>query len=112
MSALRMPFGKYQGQALEDVPTRYLLWCLRAYRRLPPELWEALDQELRRRGLAGELPPASPPPDWLRLIRRWYRQLSLRYHPDRGGSAEAMQAVNAAHELLQSLLVEHERRPS
>ena len=33
-------------------------------------------------------------------LRRAYRSLSLRYHPDRGGSAEAFARVAEAHECL------------
>lgn len=25
---MKMPFGKYKGQALEDLPGDYLTWCL------------------------------------------------------------------------------------
>jgi curved DNA-binding protein CbpA len=37
------------------------------------------------------------------LIGRWYREMSLRFHPDRGGSDEAMQAINHAHDRLKEL---------
>jgi curved DNA-binding protein CbpA len=33
-------------------------------------------------------------------IRRVYRELALIYHPDRGGSNEAMQAINEFYERL------------
>jgi curved DNA-binding protein CbpA len=34
----------------------------------------------------------------------WYRGLVLKYHPDRGGSHEAMVAINDAHERLVALV--------
>jgi curved DNA-binding protein CbpA len=37
------------------------------------------------------------------MIRQWYRGLVLDFHPDRGGSHEAMQAINEAHERLRKL---------
>lgn len=33
-------------------------------------------------------------------VRRAYRRLALQHHPDRGGSLEMMQAINAAYEQL------------
>jgi curved DNA-binding protein CbpA len=38
------------------------------------------------------------------VIDRWYRGLVMDYHPDRGGSKEAMQAVNDAHDRLRKLV--------
>jgi hypothetical protein len=37
-------------------------------------------------------------------LKTWIRQLTLRYHPDRGGSQEEMKVVNAAYDLLKQLL--------
>jgi hypothetical protein len=37
------------------------------------------------------------------LIAGWYRRLALKYHPDRGGSHEAMKIVNDAREQLEKL---------
>jgi hypothetical protein len=39
-------------------------------------------------------------------LRRAYRSAALRLHPDRGGSNDAMAAVNRAYEVLHALLVE------
>lgn len=36
-------------------------------------------------------------------IKRRYRQLAMEHHPDRGGVAEKLQAINAAMELLEPL---------
>jgi hypothetical protein len=38
------------------------------------------------------------------VVKTWIRQLTMRYHPDRGGSQEEMKVVNAAYELLKQLL--------
>jgi hypothetical protein len=40
------------------------------------------------------------------LITSWYRQMSLKYHPDRGGSNEAMKVVNDGVEQLRAMLAE------
>jgi hypothetical protein len=42
--------------------------------------------------------------DWGPVIRTWYRTLCLKFHPDRGGSTEQMQAINAAHDELRRLV--------
>ena len=36
----------------------------------------------------------------LEEIKRAYRKLALRFHPDRGGNEEKMKAVNLAYEYL------------
>ncbi len=101
---MQMPFGKHAGQAVAEVPTPYLLWVLRARRHLDPALRRAIREVLTARGCA--LPPeaADPTPDWAAVLRRWYRGLVLDYHPDRGGSHEAMRAINEAHDRLRKLV--------
>jgi curved DNA-binding protein CbpA len=38
------------------------------------------------------------------LMKRWFAELSLRYHPDRGGTDAEMRVVNDAYERLRKLL--------
>jgi hypothetical protein len=38
------------------------------------------------------------------LIRGWYHSLADDFHPDRGGSVEAMRVVNEAHDRLRKLV--------
>jgi hypothetical protein len=40
------------------------------------------------------------------LIDRWYRQLALQHHPDRGGDVKVMQAMNEAYRSLKQLVQE------
>jgi hypothetical protein len=42
-----LPFGKYRGQELRDVPPDYLLWVLRNFERLNDSLREAITRFLR-----------------------------------------------------------------
>jgi hypothetical protein len=49
-------------------------------------------------------PGATPPAAWEPIVRRWYRDLVMRWHPDRGGSTAAMQMINECHSRLQKLL--------
>jgi hypothetical protein len=39
-----------------------------------------------------------------KVVRGWYRELSLRFHPDRGGSDERQLALNVAQDRLKELL--------
>jgi hypothetical protein len=103
-----MPFGRYKGSSLEDVPSSYLAWCLRTC-DLDPWLREAIEEELNSRAPRRPPPPRNPPPGppppvLAGIISEWYRRLALRYHPDRGGSTEAMQAINDAAAQLRQMV--------
>lgn len=104
-----MPFGKHRGMPVRDCPRSYLAWCLEnCDLRLRPTLRLAIVRELRSwldeqggPAPAGVRPDAAVP-DVLSAVRGWYRRLSLRYHPDKGGSTAAMAAINEAYEQLRS----------
>lgn len=107
-----MNFGKYHNEPVSTVPTPYLLWCLRECECLDDWLRAAIEQELaRRRGQRSQAPPAqtSPPRadtalvDVKAIISTAYREMAMRFHPDRGGTKEAMQAVNATIDRLRQL---------
>jgi hypothetical protein len=98
---MRISFGKYQGRRLEDIPDGYLLWVLETCDNIGPTLREAIRDQL---GLGRETQA-----DWPEIVRQWYRQMSRDYHPDRGGSHEAMQAVNDGYERLLELFEAHSR---
>lgn len=49
---MKMPWGKHKGEELEDVPTDYLEWILREARRIPDDLAEEMENQIRMR--AGE----------------------------------------------------------
>lgn len=96
-----MPFGKHQDQPLNAIPTSYLRWLLTI--DLSEWLEDAVRDELELRGIrdsSNTEEKRQPKLD----VSGWYRKLSLRFHPDRGGSKEAMQAVNVAKELLEEML--------
>jgi hypothetical protein len=50
--------------------------------------------------------PRYPAPlvDLPSVIKTWYRALCLDYHPDRGGSHEAMVAITDAKERLERMV--------
>uniref|UniRef100_A0A7C4QKX3 J domain-containing protein n=1 Tax=Schlesneria paludicola TaxID=360056 RepID=A0A7C4QKX3_9PLAN len=95
---MRMPFGKYRGQPLSEIPQHYLEWLLRSV-DLRPSLEAAVIAELNQR-----YKPPPPPIDLKAVTKAWYRQLTLKYHPDRGGSNAAMAAINDAYDVLRELL--------
>jgi Putative quorum-sensing-regulated virulence factor len=110
----RMPFGRHKGRPISALPTGYLCW-LTTLEDLKWHLREAVEAELRRRPDAVERdddgrrrPPPRPPalPPWEPVVRAWQREMTLLFHPDKGGSHEAMQAVNAGADKLRKLFAE------
>lgn len=94
-----LAFGKYKGQLLEDVPDNYLEW-------LDEQEWvkgltrQALDAELKRRFLKSGY---TPEPPGFSCISSLYKELAKKYHPDKGGSNEAMQAINEFYTALKKI---------
>src|SRR5262249_3284225 len=100
-----------QGKLLSEIPTSYLCWLLREVTDLAPYLKYGVQEELKRRGVASGQAPPPPPPrgdrsmvDIRSLVKTWFRELSLRWHPDRGGGNREMMVVNDARERLCKLL--------
>ncbi len=92
-------FGKYRGRLVSEVPSSYLAWCLRSLDRLSPWLRQAIEGELRQRDELPEQSVAISP----EVVRDWYGRMAMEFHPDRGGSNEAMKAVNRGRELLEMM---------
>jgi hypothetical protein len=101
-----MRFGKYRGQALSEIPSSYLRWCLRELEHLSDDLHDAMAAELDSRDSYGPIrhPPSGPPVDWPCIVRKWHSEMALQFHPDRGGSVEVMQAINHAADRLRELV--------
>lgn len=102
MPLVKMPFGKYRDEPLEEIPTGYLEWVVRNCTRIDPWLRRLIDVELEER--KQPVPERQNGADWVPIISRWYRELAMKFHPDRGGSHEQMQAINEANDLLKRLL--------
>ena len=87
---MEMPFGKYKGEDVEDLPESYLRWLtsIDLYGSLREAVYEAL----------GKPDPQKQLPAQIQLV---YKQIAKRWHPDTGGSDEAMTAVNEFYEELQ-----------
>jgi hypothetical protein len=105
-------FGRHNGQPVEDVPTDYLLWCLRECKRLDQLLADAIREELYRRRHGGRRTrgggenkaQAGPLAILAAVLATWYREMSLKHHPDRGGSNEVMQIINDLYDRLKRVL--------
>jgi hypothetical protein len=94
---MQMPFGKYHGADLEDIPDSYLEWLFGLEDlREPLRSAVILERAARRKDFyEGNVP------DKQDRVRSAYRELSLKYHPDRhGGSHIAQCAINEFYERL------------
>jgi hypothetical protein len=98
-----MPWGKFKGKPLSAIDDAYLTWVLHEAEAAKPWLKQAVEAELSRRGCAEDPSPGAVV-HVKEIVRRWFREMSLKYHPDRGGSENAMRALNHAHERLRELL--------
>jgi Putative quorum-sensing-regulated virulence factor len=100
-----MPFGKFKGAPVEDLPSSYLWWLVENIELREP-LKSAIEDEVESRSFRSEEPAV--PEEILAaagdIVRAGYRILSQRYHPDRGGDLERMKRVNLAAEWLRGQL--------
>ena len=72
---MRMPFGKYAGLQVEELPTDYLLWLRHNIRNLREPLKSILDHTLDVRGYGVPGNSAAPDND---VIKRTFRELALK----------------------------------
>jgi hypothetical protein len=113
---MKMPFGKYRGTEIEDIPSDYLKW-LRTI-DLHGHLKRAVEDEWRVRepdedeDEDEDEAPATPPMNLDgedralldELMRAGYRTLARKYHPDLAtGHAETMVRLNRLMDRLKDL---------
>jgi hypothetical protein len=102
-----MPFGKWKGHLVSTIPPSYLRWLLREVDNLDPQLRRAAEEVLRARGepVDDPEPRYAPPADMRNSIKSWYREMAMKYHPDRTlDNGAAMSAINHGYERLKELL--------
>ena len=96
-----MPFGKHKGTPIDQVPLSYIEWLLE---KDNVDGWLRSElEESRRKQLGGpfdEFRHEFEDDLQSRKIRKIYLELSRKWHPDKGGSHEAMAALNMFHEKL------------
>ena len=99
MNYHKMPFGKFKGETIDEIPSTYLVYALEKF-EMPLELEEGMREELIVRFdlFTPSSRQASSPID--KKINSAYRIVSKKYHPDTGGSHEAMTAINEFKSLL------------
>jgi hypothetical protein len=109
-SDVRMTFGQHRGRRVGSIDSGYLAWLLLNVRRLDWRLREAIELELEGRDHGQPERPRhsceeenGPLVDIGTIVKTWYREMSLRFHPDRDGSHQAMTAINCAHDRLKEL---------
>src|SRR5262245_30672800 len=115
-----MPFGKYRGWLVSDLPMDYLFW-LRSLPDLRPNLKSAIEWEWTQRLEAdersrrqSECRPSSMDrllgqensQLFIELVQAGRRALALKYHPDRNGDSTQMARLN---DFVDRLLVEVKR---
>src|SRR5690606_36506550 len=95
-------FGKHRGKPLEEIPLDYLHWFYVNCENASPYLRVEIGRILREREHdQSEQPSTALTTD---VASRWYLRLAVEFHPDRGGSHEAMKAVNRGREVLLEML--------
>jgi hypothetical protein len=90
-----MPFGKFKGQHVDELPGDYLEWLFENV-----DLRGGLEKAVRD-ALAEQSKAVDAVLNDSALIHKIYRGLCRRWHPDCGGSTPAMQAINDFYEKLQ-----------
>jgi hypothetical protein len=104
-----MPFGKHRGSPVAEVPVPCPRWVLKnddmsLYPGLRPAIRAIL--AINTPGLPNATKSADCYITWVKQqVNQCYREVALLYHPDRrGGSTEAMVAINATFERLRRSL--------
>jgi hypothetical protein len=103
-----MPFGRYEGQPVSELPDGYVRW-LWSLTNLRDPLRTTVEREYRRRfdAPAPRLLPSPAARDAAcALVAAGYRTLVKKTHPDVGGDHAAMVALTAARDFLRAVLGE------
>jgi uncharacterized protein (DUF3820 family) len=90
MNYKTFPFGKYKGYILDEIPTNYIVYAIEQM-DLPDELTDEFKLILIDR-LDIDLIYVD--------IKKYYREMCKKYHPDTGGSDYAMQIINEFYNLI------------
>ncbi|NMC87211.1 MAG: hypothetical protein GYA69_02045 [Candidatus Moranbacteria bacterium] len=99
-----MPFGKYHGCELHELPDSYVKWLW-----LKVDLREPLRNEILReyklRFDYGNRPNKETALTTIdaNRIKQIYRNLACQYHPDRiGGNGDVMKGINVFYEAIKT----------
>lgn len=89
MKFIKFPFGKFKGVDIREIESTYLVYALENF-SLPDELSSAILYEISAR-LGNVILNDAITKEHITFA---YKKLALIYHPDKGGSDLAMQAIN------------------
>lgn len=109
---MRIPWGKYRGQDLTEIPLSYLVWLLEEAENLKPFLREAIREEVGRR--LGFHKPQQPlvvrvdgldEEKLLAKLNAWWRSALLKAHPDKEtGDVRIAQQINRIRDDLEEII--------
>jgi hypothetical protein len=89
-------FGKFRGEELSAVPSDYLAWLLSLGDGLREPLRSAVETEIRQREVKLQVSDEEIQRMMSEIVSVGYRHLSLKLHPDKGGSHTDQVALNLA----------------
>lgn len=104
---MKMPWGKYKGENISDIPDSYLLWLhfSASYSdntRLKDEAMKEV--EIRFIDKLPKIGCNNKNAITKSSLKKIYHQMCVEYHPDRGGNTVAMQAVNSFYQKLNEVI--------
>lgn len=101
--AITMPFGRHKGVPVDCLPDDYLEWLVEEVDFTNAALERAVRSEFERRTRNANARETAEQPvgEWeAAIVKAGIRSLTMKNHPDQGGSTEAMTAINLAAERL------------
>jgi len=104
---MKMPFGKYKGVLIADLPADYLRWLFEQVELREP-LRSFIHNEYHARFSKRTASAKQPLPEVItmaeELLSAGYRKLAQRHHPDHGSDHKTMVLVNNAADFLRQSL--------
>lgn len=104
---MKMPFGKYRGVLLADLPDDYLAWLFTKLELREP-LRTQVGAEYHARFSRRTSTATQPLPEVItmaeELVSAGFRKLANQHHPDHGGDHKTMVLVNNAADFLRQSL--------
>ena len=93
-----MPFGKYRGTQIRELPFNYLEWLttLELLEPLQTRVQEEYEKRLYDQGREGAIDLSVVD----EIVKAGVRSLAKVHHPDTGGNHQRMVAINNAAEWL------------
>lgn len=97
---MKMPFGKFKGYDLKEIPDDYLQWLMFEIDLREP-LRSAVHREYYARSQDREYEETAASTLDANRIKGIYWNLARQYHPDKGGNGDVMKGINIFYEAIQ-----------